>query len=195
MKNKTRVALYLRVSTQDQNLDLQSRELLQFVEARGWQLIDIYEDKATGTNDKRPGLQQLLSDARRRKFDLILVWKLDRFARSLRDLVLMLQELGDLGIQFISLKDNVDLTTASGRLMCALIAAFAEFEASLIKERVKAGLAAAKAKGKKIGRPKKDLPLKQIEVLRSQGRSFRSIANELNLGLGTVQRACSNLAR
>jgi DNA invertase Pin-like site-specific DNA recombinase len=183
-----RVAIYLRVSTQDQSTDLQRSELMFYVKARGWDLIEIYEDKATGTNKNRPLLKELMHDASSRKFDIVLCWKLDRFARSLKDLITMLQELTELGVDFVSLKDQIDLTTASGRLMLHIIGAFGEFEASLIRERVRAGIANARSKGKILGRPKLRDD-NHINTLRAQGQSLRRIAVTLGTSLGSVQRA------
>lgn len=183
-----RAAIYVRCSTTAQDTDLQRREIEQYVNARGWS-FSLYEDQGySGTNDRRPMLQALLRDARLRKFDVIVCWKLDRFFRSLKHLVLTLQDLTDVGIEFISLRDNVDLTTASGRLMIQIIGAFSEFEAAIIKERVRAGLAAAKAKGKKLGRPKKT-DEKAIRQLRAQGYSYRKIAGTIGVSLATVQRS------
>lgn len=176
--NTQRVALYVRVSTQDQSCELQKRELTAYAEARGWHIAGIYEDKATGTNANRPMLKTLMADARARKVDVLLVWKLDRFARSLKDLLTMLQEISDLGIAFVSFKDQIDMTTAAGRLMMQMIGAFSEFEASLIKERVRAGLANAKAKGKRLGRPTQ-IDAARASLLRNQGMSLSQIAREM----------------
>ncbi len=183
-----RVAIYLRVSTLEQSTDLQRTDLMTYVQARDWEVFAVYEDKATGTNSNRAKLKAMLCAARQRKFDVILVWKLDRFARSLKDLVTMLQDLSEIGIEFISLRDNIDLTTSAGRLMMHMIGAFAEFEASLIRERVRAGIAQAKAKGTRLGRPKLRDD-KQILSLRDQGQSVRAIANALGISKGQVQRA------
>lgn len=180
MENKN-VAVYVRVSTQEQSTDLQLSDLKKYIEARGLSLYSIYEDKATGTNDKRPNLKKLLEDARKRKFDIVLCWKLDRFFRSLKDLVNTLQYLTDCGIQFISYKDNIDLTTATGRLMVHILAAFGEFEASLIKERVVAGLNNARRKGVRLGRPKKQCPVDKILELRRTGASIREISRQLKV--------------
>lgn len=188
MLDMQRVALYTRVSTQDQSCELQRRELQDYAVARGWEVCKVFEDKATGTNTKRPMLNALMKDSKERRFDIVVVWKLDRFARSLKDLVIMLQEFTDLGIQFVSLRDNIDLTTSSGRLMMHMIGAFAEFEASLIRERVRAGLNNAKAKGKRLGRPKARDD-RSIQMLRTQGLSIRKIAKELRTSVGSVQRA------
>lgn len=181
-----RIAVYLRVSTQDQSTELQKREILQYVQSRGWGPPQIYEDKATGTNANRPMLKALLGDCRERKVDVVIAWKLDRFFRSLKDLVTTLQELTELGIDFISLKDHIDLSTSSGRLMMHMLGAFAEFEASLIRERVRAGLRNARAKGKVLGRPK-ERDDDRIHLLRYQGVSIKQIARELGIAKSTVQ--------
>jgi len=189
-----KIAIYLRVSTQEQNTDLQRKELLEYVTARSWFIYKIYEDKATGTNSNRPELKLLLNDAKKRKFDIVLCWKLDRFFRSLKDLINTLQELSDLGIQFASYRDNLDLTTATGRLMTQIIGAFAEFEASMIKERVLAGLREAKRKNIKLGRPKQRDD-KKILLLHSQGLSFRKIAMTLNISKSMVQRSICSVSK
>jgi len=151
-----RCVLYARVSTTNHHQDpeMQLGDLRPFAESRGWQLVDNYIDHCTGKKEKRPALSRLMADAKQRKFDVLVVWKLDRFARSLTHLVNALAEFESLGIQFVSLRDNIDLTTASGRLMFQIIGAMAEFEHSLIVERVNAGLRNAVAKGKTLGRPK-----------------------------------------
>jgi DNA invertase Pin-like site-specific DNA recombinase len=150
-----RCAFYVRVSTNNgqQNPEVQLNDMRPFAESRDWQLVGEYVDHCTGSKESRPELNRLLADARQRKFDVIVVWKLDRFARSLKHLVIALAEFESLGVQFVSLKDNLDLTTASGRLMFQIIGAMAEFERSLIQERVRAGLRNARAKGKRLGRP------------------------------------------
>ena len=155
-----RAVFYVRVSTTNhqQNPEVQLNDLRPFVEQRGWELTGEYVDRCTGSKESRPELNRLMADAKQRKFDVIVVWKLDRFARSLKHLVVALAEFESLGVQFVSLKDNLDLTTASGRLMFQIIGAMAEFERSLIQERVRAGLRNARAKGKRLGRP--EVPLK-----------------------------------
>lgn len=173
-----KVAIYVRVSTQDQSSDLQKTELLRFCEARGWNVSRVYEDKATGTTDNRPQLKALLSAAHAREFDVLLVWKLDRLFRSLKGMITTLQDLQALGITFVSLKDQIDMSTPSGRLMTHMLGAFAEFEAALIKERVVAGLKEAKRKGIQLGRPSIIQRDKVIE-LRARGRSYRQIADQL----------------
>jgi DNA invertase Pin-like site-specific DNA recombinase len=151
-----RCALYARVSTTNHHQDpeMQLGDMRPFAQSREWEIMDTYVDRCTGKKDKRPALSRLMADAKQRKFDVVVVWKLDRFARSLTHLVNALAEFESLGIQFVSLRDNIDLTTASGRLMFQIIGAMAEFEHSLIVERVNAGLRNAIAKGKTLGRPK-----------------------------------------
>src|SRR5437660_4535841 len=137
----TRVALYARVSTSNgqQDPEMQLRELREYAKHRELTIVDQYVDKMTGSKDSRPALDRLMADASQRKFDAVLVWKLDRFGRSLRHLVNALAELEALGLSFISLRDNLDLSTPAGRLMFQIIGAMAEFERALIQERVKAG--------------------------------------------------------
>src|SRR5947208_3474894 len=150
-----RVAVYARVSTANhgQDPELQLRETREYAASRGWVIAKEYTDVASGSKDSRPALNELMADARRRKFDAVVVWKLDRFGRSLRHLVNALAELESNGVAFVSLRDNLDLSTPSGRLMFQIIGAMAEFERALIQERVKAGLCHARSKGK-IGRPR-----------------------------------------
>lgn len=191
MGNSKRIAVYLRVSTTDQSTELQKKEILDFLCARGWAHYHIYEGNGkTGTNGNRPALKQLLQDARQRKIDLVICWKLDRLFRSLKDLVVTLQEFQDLGVEFISLKDNIDLTTASGRLLMQIIGAMAEFEAALIRERVRAGLNAAKAQGKRLGRPRSRNDA-IILSLHSNGLTVKDIARQLGISRASTYRAFS----
>jgi DNA invertase Pin-like site-specific DNA recombinase len=170
-----RVACYVRVSTHEQSCDLQKRDLAMFIEARGWQIHAIYEDIGTGTKaNNRPALKQMLKEGRERRYDVVLCWKMDRLFRSLKDLVLTLHLFEELGISFVSLRDNLDLTTSHGRLMMQICGAFAEFEASLIRERVKAGLSAAKAKGVRLGRQRR-IDRERVYALRKQGLSLTQI--------------------
>lgn len=185
----TRVAIYARVSTTNhgQDVTLQTRDLQQFAEARGWRIVDAYIDAGvSGAKDSRPELNRLMADAKRRRFDVVLVWKLDRFGRSLRHLVNALAELEALGIAFVSFTDNLDLSTPSGRLMFQVIAAMSEFERSLIQERVRAGMRNAKAKGRPIGRPKANVDVAEIARLRDSGASLRAIAARLGVSVGKV---------
>lgn len=177
-----RAALYARVSQPDkaQDPDLQLRDLRTYVTARKWKIAREYVDHGvSGARDGRPALDALLADCRKRKVDVIVVWRLDRFGRSLKHLVNTLDELRALGIAFCSYHENLDFTTATGQLMFHLLAAFAQFERELIRERVKAGLANARAKGKVLGRPRRIFHRDQVMDLRKQGLSFAAIARRL----------------
>ena len=185
---KKRVALYARVSSEQQDTELQIRELTEFAASKGWEVYRVYEEKITGTTANRPQLKQMLVDMQAGRFSLVLVWKLDRFARSLKDLLSLLETLQNCRVDFISMKDHIDLTTPAGRLMAHLIGAFAEFEASLIRERVRAGLANAKKKGRKLGR-RKERDDEAIRQLRSVGLSIRQIATKLGIAKGSVQKS------
>jgi DNA invertase Pin-like site-specific DNA recombinase len=187
-----RMAIYARVSTTNhgQDVNMQLRELREYCERRGWQIAGEYTDVGiSGSKDSRPELNRLMADAKQRRFDAVCVWKLDRFGRSLRHLVNALADLESLGVSFTSIKDNLDLSTPSGRLMFQIIGAMAEFERSLIQERVKAGLRNARAKGKTLGRPRKVVDAGRIAALRAEGFSWRAIASELGVGLATLHRA------
>ncbi|MEK6706549.1 MAG: recombinase family protein [Candidatus Poribacteria bacterium] len=184
MSNPPYIGIYLRVSTTEQNTDLQSLEIKQYVHARGWDQVAVYEDKATGTHAGRPAFQRLMKDAKGRKLDVVVCWKLDRFSRSLKDLVVTLQELAEVGVAFISIRDQVDLTTSAGRLMPHMVGAFAEFEASLIRERVMAGLKAARALGRPTTRNNE-----KIRALRSRELSYRAIQRKLGISKGAICRS------
>jgi DNA invertase Pin-like site-specific DNA recombinase len=192
----SRVALYARVSTLNNGQDpaMQTRELEEYCQRRGWEIAGCYVDTGvSGAKDSRPELNRLMADAHQRRFDAVLVWKLDRYGRSLRHLVNALAELEALGVAFISLRDNLDLSTPSGRLMFQIIGAMAEFERSLIVERVKAGMRNARAKGKRIGRPPRtylSLEVRQSigEAYRNEEGSLRQLAARFGTSVGMVQR-------
>jgi DNA invertase Pin-like site-specific DNA recombinase len=166
-----RVALYARVSTLNgQDPETQLSELREYVSRRGWTITTEYVDQGvSGSKESRPQLNQLMADAHRRKFDAVLVWKIDRFGRSLKHLVNALADLCAYGVAFISFRDNLDLSTPSGRLMFQIIGAMAEFEKSLIVERVRAGLRNARAKSKKFGRPRVQVDGVRVAELRRDG--------------------------
>ena len=194
------VALYARVSTlNNQDPEMQLTELREYAGRRGWQIVEEFTDQGvSGSKESRPALNRLMADACRRRFDTILVWKIDRFGRSLKHLVNALAELAALGVAFISLRDNLDLSTPSGRLMFQIIGAMAEFERALIQERVRAGLRNARAKGRRLGRPRVIVDASRIATLREQGRSWSQITAETGIGKGTAQRAfvgSPNIAR
>jgi DNA invertase Pin-like site-specific DNA recombinase len=167
---------------------MQLRELREYAALRGWEITGEYTDHGiSGSRDSRPALNRLMTDAHQRRFDAVLVWKVDRFGRSLRHLVNALDELGALGVAFVSLRDNLDLSTPSGRLMFAVIGAMAEFERALIQERVRAGLRNARAKGKQLGRPRRIVNRDTILRMKAEGASLRQIAERLGVGYGTVR--------
>lgn len=192
-----RVALYARVSTNNgQDPAMQLRELREYCERRGWAVAGEYVDTGiSGAKDRRPELDRLMADACQRRIDCVLVWKLDRFGRSLRHLVNALAELEARGVAFVSLRDNLDLGTPSGRLMFQIIGAMAEFERALIQERVRAGLRNARAKGRRLGRPRVVVDARRIAALRASGASWAKIAEELGVGEGTIYRLGQASAR
>jgi DNA invertase Pin-like site-specific DNA recombinase len=186
-----RVALYARVSTSGngQSPEMQLRELREYCERRGWQITGEYIDAGvSGAKDSRPELNRLMAEAHRRRFDAVVVWKFDRFARSVSHLLRALDTFNSLGIAFVSLSEQIDTTTPAGKMVFTVLGAVAELERSLISERVKAGLRNATAKGKHIGRPKVALDRSQIARLRAQGLSWLAIAEKLGVGEGTVRR-------
>ncbi len=192
-----RVAIYARVSTSSgQSVEMQLRDLRELVKHRSFELVGEYLDEGvSGFRESRPALDALLKDASRRKFDAVLVWKLDRLGRSLVHLVRLLQDFGALGVELISFSEGLDFTTTTGKLLYQVISAFAEFERDCIRERVMAGMRNARACGKRIGRPPKAVDPSRIRELRAQGTSWRKIAEKLGLGATTARRAVSGLAK
>jgi DNA invertase Pin-like site-specific DNA recombinase len=190
-----RVALYARVSTcNGQDPEMQLSGLREYATRRGWTVTNEYVDHGvSGSKESRPQLNQLMTDAHRRKFDAVLVWKIDRFGRSLKHLVNALADLCAYGVAFVSFRDNLDLSTPSGRLMFQIIGAMAEFERSLIQERVRAGLRNARAKGKRFGRPRVEIDAARVAALRSQGLSWSQVCRTLNVSKGSAQRSVARL--
>jgi DNA invertase Pin-like site-specific DNA recombinase len=192
------MAIYARVSTTNhgQAVTLQTRELEQFAQARGWQMVDAYIDAGvSGTKDSRPELNRLMADAHKRRFDVVAVWRFDRFARSVSHLLRALETFNALGIAFVSLSEQMDTTTPAGKMVFTVLGAVAELERSLIAERVRAGLRNAKAKGKRLGRPRVVVDAAQIARLRASGASWPSIARELGVSVGTVYHAARGLSK
>jgi DNA invertase Pin-like site-specific DNA recombinase len=185
-----RVALYARVSTADkQDLSAQLAELKRYVVARGWTVGAVYTDYLSGARPDRPGYQALRAACRRRVVDAVVVTRLDRFSRSLKELLTALEELRVLGVDFVSLHETLDTTTAAGRMMLHIVGAFAEFERELIRERVRMGLAHARARGRRLGRPRV-VDQAQVWALRRQGLSYSRIAAQLRASRTAVIRAC-----
>jgi DNA invertase Pin-like site-specific DNA recombinase len=193
MNQIKRAAIYVRVSTAEQGTDLQEVELMEYCERRGWSLIVYRDHGQSGAKADRPALNALLSDLRKRKFDVLVVWALDRLARSLKNLLSISEECRTLGVDLVSLKQAVDTTLPAGRLTFQVLGAVAEFEREMLRERVRAGMAQAKRAGKNVGTPmKRNLLASEIEkmkVLRSQGASIRHLAAEF----GTSQWMASRI--
>ena len=168
-----RVAIYARVSTTDQSTDSQLLDLRKYVSDRGWQIYREFVDEGiSGTKDSRPALDQLMDDAKKRKFDIVLVWRFDRFARSTRHLINALEEFRNLGIDFVSYQENIDTSSPLGSAIFTIISAVAQLERDIIAERVKAGLRRARENGKKLGRPRVAVDATRIAALRTQGHSW-----------------------
>ena len=184
------VAIYARVSTDKQAVDLQLSELRDFVKRSNWKIHNEYIDQGyTGANTKRPAFAEMMKQAKKRKFEILLVWKLDRLGRSLKDLINTLDELGHLGVDFISYDNNLDTSTPTGKLVFQIVGAVAEFEKDIIRERVKAGLENAKRKGKRLGRPgTPKATFQKAKTLRAKGLSFREIGRRLNIDEGTFRK-------
>jgi DNA invertase Pin-like site-specific DNA recombinase len=194
----SRVAIYARVSTTNhgQDVTVQTRDLQEFAEARGWRLFDSYLDLGiSGSKDKRPELDRLMADAHKRRFDVVAVWRFDRFARSVSHLLRALETFNALGIAFVSLSENVDTTTPIGKMIFTVLGAVAELERSLIVERVRAGLRNARAKGKTLGRPRTAVDTARIDRLRASGLSWPKIAAEMGVSVGTVYQAARSLSK
>lgn len=188
--------MYARVSTADSHQDVEVRlsERREYAQQRKWRITEEYADRGvSGAKISRPALDRLMKDAKRRAFDIVLAAKLDRFGRSLRHLLNSLAELEAVGVVFVSLRDNIDLGTPAGRLMVQIIGAMAEFERSLIQERIKAGLRYARAKGKRLGRPRLGLD-DEMAAHRALGLSYRAIARELGISLPTVWKRLRKIA-
>ena len=189
-----RVALYARVSTKNngQDPETQLMALREYAKARKLEVFSEYTDVGiSGSKDSRPALNRLMADARKRRFDTVLVARFDRFARSTRHLVLALEEFNALGVDFISLSESVDTSTPMGKMVYTVIAAVAELERSLIRERVVMGLQRAKAQGKPIGRPPTEVDEQKVHSLRSEGLSLRAIGQRVGVSRTKVQKVLS----
>jgi DNA invertase Pin-like site-specific DNA recombinase len=183
-------AIYGRVSTlTNQNVEMQVRDLRQLAERRSFEVVREYLDEGvSGAKSSRPALDEMLADAKRGKFCVLLVWKLDRLGRSLANLVRLLEDLRAYGVELVSFSEGIDFSTATGKLMYQMVSAFAEFERDCIRERVRAGLRNAVAKGKRLGRPRRVVDTHRVASLRAQGVGWKRIARELGVGVGTLYR-------
>jgi DNA invertase Pin-like site-specific DNA recombinase len=180
MSGAKRAAIYVRVSTAEQETDLQKHELQEYCERRGWSCV-VYRDKGqSGAKNDRPALTAMMNDLRRRKLDVVVVWALDRLARSLKQLLSIAEECKSVGVDLVSLKQNVDTTLPAGRLTFQVLGAVAEFEREMLRERVKAGMAQARRSGKHVGRPARRKfhadEIEKMRLLRSKGMSIRKLA-------------------
>jgi len=187
-----RAVLYSRVSTlhHGQDPEVQSREIREYCQRRGWSLVGEYVDAGiSGSKERRPQLDRLIADAHKRKFDVVIVWKFDRFARSVSHLLRALENFRALGIEFVSLSEQIDTSTPTGKMIFTVLGAVAELERSLIAERVRAGLRNARAKGKRLGRPTKQVNAAQIAALRAQGVPWRRIGAQLGVCAATAYAA------
>jgi DNA invertase Pin-like site-specific DNA recombinase len=198
-----RAALYLRVSTTnrssrnqavyEQNPEVQEVPLRQLAEQRGWSVVRVYSDRMSGAKEDRPGLKSLMADARRGAFDAVLVWRFDRFARSIEQLVTGLAEFRHLGIDFVSCQESLDTSTPMGKAMFTIVGAMAELERNVIRERIVSGLDHARSRGTKsgapIGRPRAVFNRERLAELRNAGASWRNIASALGISTGTARDA------
>ncbi len=188
--HSTRVAIYCRVSTLDQSTDSQLLDLRRYTKERRWNVYKEYCDNGiSGSKDSRPALNELMNNAKKRKFDVVLVWRFDRFARSTKHLILALEEFRNLGIDFVSYQENIDTSSPLGSAIFTIISAVAQLERDIIAERVKAGLRRAVEAGKRLGRPRGTaLDVEALHRLRRKGLSLQQIATELNTSKTTVSR-------
>ena len=194
-QKETNVAVYARVSTvgKGQDVDMQLRDLRAYATSRGLSIFKEYvDDGISGRKDKRPALDGLMNDARKRRFDAVLVWRFDRFARSTKHLVTALEDFRHLGIDFISFQENIDTSSPMGKAMFTIVSAIAELEADIIRERVIAGIANARAKGVRLGRPSPVVDRDEIHRLRNSGMTIRGIAERMNLKRGVVHKTLLN---
>jgi DNA invertase Pin-like site-specific DNA recombinase len=196
-KEQLKIAIYARVSTKNgQDPEMQLAELREYIRNRRWKIAGEYVDKGiSGASDSRPELNRLMADANRRRFDVVVVWKFDRFARSVSHLLRALETFRALGIEFVSLSENIDTSTPTGKMVFTVLASVAELERSLIGERVRAGLRNAKARGTRLGRPPlKDLSLMETQRLRRERRrsriSFKELAEKYGVSVWTAFQLC-----
>ena len=192
-----KAAIYVRVSTTDQSTDMQTSDLRHYCDQRGFEIFKEYSDQGvSGVKDKRRGLDELMADARKRKFDAVLVWRFDRFARSTKHLITALEEFRHLGIDFVSYQESIDTGSPLGKAIFTIVSAIGELERGIILERVKAGLKRAKENGRILGRPKRlDLDVKELQKMRDEKLSFRQIAKRVKACPATVYKSLKNPGR
>ena len=181
-----RAAVYARVSTLDQEPENQLQELRRYLEARGWTGKEYIDRGVSGSKDRRPALDELVKDARRRRFDVVVCWRLDRLGRNLKHLITLLEDLQALGVAFVSLAEGIDATTPAGKLQMHILGAIAEFERERIRERVLAGLQRARQQGKRLGRPHARLPIERLQAV--AGLTVDAGAERLGVSRSTLKR-------
>jgi DNA invertase Pin-like site-specific DNA recombinase len=193
-----RAALYMRVSTKahGQTTETQALALQEYAAHRAFEIIEEYRDEGiSGSKDSRPALDRLMKDARARKFDVVIVARFDRFARSVSHLLRALEEFSHLRVDFISLSESIDTSTPMGKMIFTVLGAVAELERNLIKERVSLGISRARKQGKQLGRPRVEVDPLQVAGLRTRGLSWNQIAGKLGVGRGTAERAFRSLPK
>jgi DNA invertase Pin-like site-specific DNA recombinase len=184
-----RCAIYARVSTADQSTSMQQRDLHKLAGARGFEVVTEYCDEGqSGAKNSRPALDRMLADARRGKFQVLLVWRLDRLGRSLAHLIRLLEDFKVWNVELVSFSEGLDFTTSTGKLFYSLLGAFSEFEREVIRERVRSGMRNARARGVKLGRKVVDVDAAEVRRLRSEGRSFRAISREMGVSAATIHK-------
>ena len=187
-----RVAVYIRVSRLDQHPENQQSELHRYVQARGWTATEFVEHGVSGAKDRRPQLDAMMKDVKRRKFDAVVVWKLDRLGRNLHHLIGVMNELRDLGVAFVSLGEGIDTSTAVGRMVFGILGSIAEFERERLRERTMLGLDRARRQGKRLGRPV-DQTLR-ARIVECAGLSVRTAAERVGCSTATIQKVRNAVA-
>lgn len=185
-KKPLHAGIYARVSTADQTCENQLLELRRYCEARGWTTTEYVDNGVSGAKDRRPALDRLMTDARQRRIDTVIVWRLDRFGRSLKHLIDAIRDLHDAGVAFVCPDQNIDTASTTGRLMLHVLGAFAEFERDLIRERINAGLARARKHGKRLGRRRQRIP--ERDLRRTANLTVREAAKALKVPITRVHR-------
>lgn len=192
MSQNKRVTIYARVSTKDQHPETQINDLKRYARDRSFRVMKVYEEKASGKRSDRPEFQKLLDDIRKRKTDAVLVWKLDRLARSTRELLNRLEEFRTIGVELISYTENIDTTTPAGKALFSMVAVFAEFENDIRSERIIAGMQNAKSKGKQLGRPTiSEETIRRIRQMQKQGLPDSQIIRTVKVSRNTLKKYAS----
>ena len=185
-----RAAIYTRVSTADQSVDMQTRDLRKLADGRGFEVVKEYTDEGqSGAKSSRPALDKMLADAKAGKFDVILIWRLDRLGRSLGNLIRLLEDFKSWNVALISFSESLDFTTSMGKLFYQLLGAFSEFERETIRERTRSGLRAARARGVRLGRRVVHVDMSEVARMRQAGNSYKHISRTLRVSVGSIYRA------